>query len=123
MSEKRIVSVREVFNEVKDYNDRLSDWAKKNQLFFPEPIEEEMDFVKQIFQVTGFQTMVKEQSRLQGKPVADPFVIASANCKKGCVITEEVSKPKSAKIPNVCDHFKIQCIDLRQFMKNENWIF
>ena len=123
MSEGKIVSVRECFNEVKDYDDRLSGRAKQNPLFFPEPSEEEKDFVKKIFQISDFQTMVKAQARLKGKPVADPFVISAAKCRPGCVITEEVSRPTGAKIPDVCKHFKIQCVDLQQFMKNENWVF
>ena len=46
-----------------------------------------------------------QQERLKGKPVADPFVIAKA------------------KIPNVCNHFGILCINLDGFMEKENWTF
>lgn len=119
----RIISVREVLNEVKDYKDNLSNWAKKNHSFFPSPSDKEQKFVKQMFQISGFQSMIREQARLKGKPVADPFVIASAKFRKGCVITEEVPRPSGAKIPNVCTHFKIKCVNLQQFMKNEKWIF
>jgi len=122
-SDGRIISVREVYNETKVRNDRLSDWAKQNQAFFPEPTPEEMDFVNKIFQVADFQSMIKVQSTLRGKPVADPFVIAAAKIKNAIVVTEESLKPTGSKIPNVCNHFKILCVDLQQFMKNENWIF
>ena len=119
----QIISVREVYNEIKTTGDRLSAWAKKNLFFFPKPSRAEMDFVKKIFQVADFQTMIKVQSTLQGKPVADPFVIAAANVRNAIVITEELLKPTGSKIPNVCKHFGLPCVNLQQFMKKENWIF
>jgi hypothetical protein len=85
--------------------------------------EEELYFVAQIFAVTHFQALVRKQERLQGKAVADPFVIAKANVLQGCVVTEEVFKPHASRIPNVCQHFEIPCLNLESFMEKENWIF
>ncbi|MDI6752342.1 MAG: DUF4411 family protein, partial [bacterium] len=48
---------------------------------------------------------MRKQERLQGKPVADPFVIAKAKILNGCVITQELKKPNAATIPNVCEYF------------------
>ena len=31
----------------------------------------------------------------------------------------EHMKPNAAKIPNICDHFQIPCVDLQRFMENE----
>ena len=68
--------------------------------------------------------MIRQQERLQGKPVADPFVIAKAGkLKEGCVVSTEIFKPHAAKIPNVCDHFDIDHMDLEEFMERENWTF
>jgi len=64
-----------------------------------------------------------KKERLQGNPVADPFVIAKAKVLNGCVVTQEKYKENAAKIPNVCKHFEILCIDLEKFMENENWKF
>lgn len=35
----------------------------------------------------------------------------------------ELLKPNAAKIPNICDHFKIPCMTLEQFMEAEGWVF
>ena len=76
-----------------------------------------------ILQIPAFLNLVREKQRLKGKPVADPFVIASAREAKGSVVTEESAKPTGSRIPNVCSHFKISCVNLQLFMKNENWTF
>ena len=58
-----------------------------------------------------------------GKPVADPFVIARAKISGACVVTQEKKTDNAAKIPNVCDHFGIRCINLEGFMEKESWKF
>jgi Tfp pilus assembly protein PilP len=120
-----VLSVREVLNEVVDFkgSDRLSGWVKVNRQCFQTATAEELQFVAQIFAVPHFRSMVRTQERLQGKPVADPFVIAKAKVLAGCVVTEENYKPNSSKIPNVCEHFGIECLDLEGFMERENWLF
>ena len=67
--------------------------------------------------------MIRKKERLQGKPVADPFVIAKAKSLGGSVVTEERWKENSANIPNVCEYFGISCINLEEFMKKEDWTF
>ncbi len=56
-------------------------------------------------------------------PVADPFVIACARVNSGTVVSQEKFKPNAAKIPNVCAHFAIPCMDLEGFMRAQNWSF
>jgi hypothetical protein len=123
VSAKKIISVREVFNELKGHEDRLAEWAKIHRDFFLQPASDELGFVSKIFKVTHFQTLIKKKERLQGSPVADPFVIAKAKALEGCVVTQEKLKNNAAKIPNVCEHFNIPCIDLEGFMEKENWKF
>jgi hypothetical protein len=118
-----IISVREVQKEIEGYGDRLSDWAKRRQDFFQKPTPEELIFVTDIFRVRHFQSLIREKERLQGKAVADPFVIAKASAVGGCVVTQEADKPNAARIPNVCRHFGISCTDLEGFMERENWTF
>jgi len=68
--------------------------------------------------------LIRKKEQLQGKPVADPFVIAKAQAlAEGCVVTQEIKKPNAAKIPNVCEHFGIPCLNLEAFMENEKWRF
>lgn len=118
-----IISVREVFKEIERRGDRLSQWAKNNRDFFQQSSPEQLHFVVEIFKVPHFQYLISEKARLQGKPVADPFVIAGAQSLKGCVITQELEKPNAAKIPNVCQHFDIAYSNLEGFMESEDWTF
>jgi len=32
-------------------------------------------------------------------------------------------KPQAAKIPNVCQHFSVPCMDLETFMQQQGWSF
>ena len=101
----------------------LADWIKQHKSMFRVPTAEEMQFVSEIFKVKTFQALVGEKQRLRGTPVADPFIIACAQMCGGTVITEEVRKDGGAKIPNVCDHFKINWTNLEGFLAENNWEF
>ena len=122
--EGELISVREVYNEINSQEDALTSWAKdeKNKLFL-EPTIEEFQFVSEIFKVKHFQAMIRNKERLQGKPVADPFVIARAKVLNCQVVTTEVFRENSAKIPTVCKYFSVQCINLEEFMEQEHWTF
>ena len=120
-----IISTREVWNELQRGapHPHTQPWFKSNQQIFTVPQADELRFVAQIFAIPHFQTLIGTKQQLNGTPVADPFVIALANVKRGTVITEEVFKPNSAKIPNVCAHFNIPCMNLEKFMQIQGWSF
>jgi len=123
-SEGKFISVREVFNEIGSSEDSLAIWAKEQKnILFLESTVKELQFVGEIFEVRHFQGMIRKQERLKGKPVADPFIIARAKILNACVVTQEKNTENAAKIPNVCDHFGIPCINLEGFMKKESWTF
>lgn len=123
--DKNILSVREVFNEIKDYSrkDELESWAKTNSDFFNDPTADELEFITQIYSVSHFSNSISQQKLLKGGPFADPFIIAKAYVEHGTVVTLEKLKPNAAKIPNICEHFKIPCIDLQGFFKQNKWSF
>ncbi len=122
--EDELISVREVYNEINSREDVLASWAKKEKdKLFPQPTIEEFQFVSEIFKKQHFQAMIRRKERLQGKPVADPFVIARAKVLDCQVVTTEVFRDNSAKIPNVCKYFSVQCINLEGFMEQEGWTF
>lgn len=125
VASQQIVSVREAANEIKSHykEDRLTEWIKQNPNVFTEPIEDEVVFVKEIFEQEHFQTLISRKSRLKGQPVADPFVIARARFLSATVITQERFKENAAKIPNVCEHFAIKWTNLEGFMEQEEWKF
>ena len=122
---KEVFSVREVYSEIvaQVKEDWYLDWLKAHKDIFLTPGAEEGQFIAQIFSVQHFQQLVGEEQRLKGRPVADPFVIACAKVCNGTVITEETLKPNAAKIPNVCQHFDIQCTDVLGFLKIQDWRF
>ena len=125
IGKRQIVSVREVAREIDTYqgDNRLKEWTKEHSGFFEEPTTDELSFIEEIFKVNHFQDLISKKSRLQGKPVADPFVIAKAKQIDGCVVTQELFKENAAKIPNVCDHFGIPYTNLEGFMEKEGWEF
>ena len=123
VQEATIISVREVQREIEGYGDRLAEWVKSAPGFFQKPSPEELIFVAEIFKVSHFQSLIREKERLQGKPVADPFIIAKAKVLESCVVTQEVFKANAAKIPNVCKHFGVDCLNLEGFMEREDWTF
>ncbi|MCL2658184.1 MAG: DUF4411 family protein [Betaproteobacteria bacterium] len=129
-----LISTREVFNELERQaiSDEVLNWAKRHKTIFTTPASSELQFVAEIFRIRHFQGLIGAQQRLKGTPVADPFVIACARAKGGTVVTEEgwfrlsqalAPKPNAAKIPNVCQHFKIPCVDLEGFMHQQGWTF
>ena len=67
--------------------------------------------------------MVGRKSRLQGKPVADPFIVAKAIYIKGRVVSEETFQKNGIKIPNLCKVKNVPCMKLKGFMEEQNWSF
>ena len=121
----KIISVREVRREL-DFFVRyphLSDWIEKHKNIFLPPNTTEMRFVREIFAIQHFQSLVRKQILLEGRPCADPFIVAKANFINGCVGTEEAGQLNAAKIPNVCQHFGIDFTNFQGFMERENWSF
>ena len=118
-----IISVSEAANELEGIGDRLSDWVKGNKQVFRRPEPSELQFVTDIFKVAHFQAMIRKKEQLEGKPVADPFVVAAAKIHGHCVVTTEKYRPNAAQIPNVCEHFNVECTDLEGFMDKEDWTF
>ena len=120
-----LVSVREVLNELQNYNetDFIQDWAKRNRSIFRVPSNPELLLVQRILAVPHFQALIGNKAILQGTPVADPFVVAAAMHAGATGVTEEALKPNAAKIPNVCQHFNVPCVNLEGFMAQQGWTF
>jgi hypothetical protein len=124
VAEGNIVSTREVYREIQDSSIAdLRTWAEKNQNLFPVPTPAEASYVAKIYTVAHFHQNIEQQKLLKGGRNADPFVIARAATDGGTVVTMELLKPNAAKIPNICDHFKIPCMTLEGFMETEGWQF
>jgi hypothetical protein len=125
VSDGKVVSVREVYKEVERWSPgrRLVQWAKENKEVFLPSTPEELTFVRQIFAVKHFQSLIQQRHILEGNPVADPFVIAKAKALNAAVVTQEAFAHGASKIPNICRHFGVECMDLEGFMERERWEF
>ncbi len=125
VADERLISVREVLREFQKRNGspHMFAWVRANNGIFLSPSQAEMAFVSQIFSVPHFQNAIPSKARFTGSPVADPFVIASAWVRGGCVVTQEELRPNAAKIPNICAHFGIECTNLEGLMAAEGWQF
>ncbi len=119
-----IVSTREALREIEDgAPNNLLDWAKQHGKLFATPTAAEGAFVAKIYGVTHFQQNIEQQKLLKGGKNADPFVIAKAAVEGHAVVSMELLKPHAAKIPNICQHFGIECLTLEEFMDAEGWEF
>ena len=101
----------------------VQDLKHLNSNFFEQPSSAEQSFVAEIFAVPHFRNLLSAKAIAAGTPVADPFVIAKAAILGMCVVTEEKESPNAARIPNVCNYFDIDCINLEQMMEREGWRF
>ena len=120
-----LLSTREVWNESQlgVPNPHVQAWLKANKHIFQIPQAPELKMVAQILAIPHFRAIIGTKQQLNGTPVADPFVIALAKTRNGTVVTEEELKPNAAKIPNVCQHFGVPCMNLEQFMQVQGWSF
>ncbi len=122
---KIITSVREVHRELENYtrHEHITTWVKEHKSIFRITNLEEMNFVNRILSTKNFGDMLRHEHRYEGKPCADPFIVAAAESINGCVVTEESKKPNAPNIPNVCEYFNIDCTNLQGFMEREGWEF
>jgi hypothetical protein len=79
--------------------------------------------VARIYAVKHFQQNIAQQKLLKGGRNADPFIIARGAVEGRTVVTMEVFKANSAKIPNICRHLGVKCLTLEEFMEAERWEF
>lgn len=112
VADGQLISVREGYREIEERADALTDWAKVNKSIFQDPMLEEAQAVAEIFQITHFQQSLEQKKLLKGGPFADPFLIAKGRVLGATVVTQEKGKPNAAKIPNICNHFSVQCMNL-----------
>jgi hypothetical protein len=125
IDEKSIVSVREAKKELEDRFDResIERLTYHNAEFFEMPSVAELEFIRTIYSVQHFQQNLEKKKLLKGGYLADPFLIAKASIQKGIVVCEEGLKPHAAKVPNICEHFGVECVTLETFLTRENWSF
>lgn len=125
VDEGEVLSVREVYHELDNGLARphLRLWLDEHRGLFLIPQSEETEFVREMFSTSRFQTLIRQKYLLTSKPIADPFVIAAGRVKGACIVTEEAKNDTAIRIPNICEHYRIECISLEELMEREGWAF
>lgn len=122
--EGRITSTREVLHELENCRHKeLLHWAKKRNYVFPTPTADEAEIVREIFSIHHFQASIERKKLYSGMPNADCFLIARAKALDATIVTLEKYSGSGVKIPDICEHFGVNCISLEKFMTLENWIY
>ena len=118
-----VTSTREVARELDRFAHADELWMKSNKRIFKTPNQDELYVVREIYDVRHFQNNIEEKKLENGGLNADPFVVARAAANNSTVVTLETRTPNAAKIPNICHHLNVRCLDLEQFMEEEGWRF
>lgn len=124
-----MISHIEVFNEITQQDDVLSEWAKKHKKMFKNITPRQSEIVKEILK--RYPSFVKKDSLYD----ADPWLVALAKevqedpqqnlfyRVKRLVVTEESLKGTKIKVPFVCKQFGIDCVSRIEMIRQEGWKF
>jgi hypothetical protein len=109
----------EVHEETKKKDDDLAAWVKdRSQMFVPLGSNVQAGTTEILAE---FLELVKA---LSGRNQADPFVIALARVRAATVVTQERGGNRARpRIPLVCEHFGVACIDVVGFIRERGWVF
>lgn len=114
----KLVSPIEVRNEIKKKEDGLADWLKDRADFFIDLEEDIQVAAREILREFPWLT-----KGIAGRKVADPFVIALAKARGHTVVSEEgPGNEKRPKIPYVCRHYDVSCVNVLGLIQGEDWI-
>jgi len=120
ISDGTLITSDEVLVELERKDDEVHSWFKSHKQIFIEPTEEIQNSVSTIMKL--FKKIVDTRT---GKNAADPFVIATAMVLKCKVITQEgrTGSHNRPKIPEICEHFNVPCINILELIQEQNWVF
>lgn len=117
---KDLMSVKEVYNEMERQHQKDSDILKElkniKHIFLEPTNEEEINIVQEIYSNINFRNNIKEQNIVEGRPVADAFLVAKAKIENATLVTSEKFSPNAAKIPNMCEKYGVKYINFEQFL-------
>jgi len=127
INQSRLISPFEVLREIENYDDEVADWARKHKGLFKQLNSEQLYAVSKI--LSKFPNLIDPDKKI---PDADPFIIALALVRQDemgsllgdkCMVVTQEKPTKGArpKIPDVCKHFGIEYIGIREMLNRENW--
>ncbi len=123
-----LVAPTEVLSEIKERDDELASWAKRNSSLFRPPTKRQVEILKDILK--NYPALVKEDRRYD----ADAWVVALAVEMatgpqqtiiqiKRIVVTEERLRGDKIRIPYVCQKYSIDSIGIIEMFRIEGWKF
>lgn len=115
-----VIFVKESLNELENQLSKNSDqmaWINKHRGYFLSPSNSECEVVKKIYENRNFQNNVSKKNILNGRPVADAFIVAKAKItgEEAIVVSREKFSENAAKIPNLCISFGVKYMDDIEF--------
>ncbi len=116
----RLCTSDEVLRELEAKDDEALKWAKARPGLFVA-----LDDAVQAATTEILDLFPKMVDTMRGRNRADPFVVAVAKIRKSTVVTAEkgAGTPDRPRIPFVCDHFNVPCINLLGLIRAEGWVF
>lgn len=115
ISTRCLIAPDEVLRELRPKDDALCNWAKSNKRMFVSLTKGQVEIAREI--VHSFPKLIDQDKTIAD---ADPFVIALARTD-GCSVVTSEQPGNGPKIPDVCDHYKIECLSLVELFRQENW--
>ena len=114
----RVVLGEAAFNESMQYDDALKLWMRGVQAHVVannQSIEQQHAAIQS--HPMGVALIMKGRTFIRSD--ADSRIIATAIYLRGTVVTKELpsTSPTKPKIPNVCVHFRVPCVDLMQMLE------
>ncbi len=116
-----IFSIDNVYIELVDSDDSLSDWAKAHKEHFS-PVSDNETQTK-FADIANYVMALEHKTEVEKAHFlskADPWIIAKAVTTGACIVTHEVRVPdnsKKVKIPNIADHFEVTCVNTYDLLR------
>lgn len=106
-----VASIEAVYDELVEYGDELSDWAKARKSFFRPVAPEEVASVAAVNRWANDSPDYDPAAKVAFASAADSFLIAQALSGGHTVVTHEVIKDtrKSIQIPNAAAALGVSC--------------
>ena len=126
IDEGRIIASKEVYDELeRNASDELLAWLKTKKDMF---VFDKEQVSKTELLINDFYATYKRGYKPEIGDAADPFVVAAAMSHKAVVFTQEStqgshipSDVNSPKIPTVCIHYGVECVNIQAFIKREGF--
>lgn len=123
-----LVSHRKVYEELKEGEDRLWDWASRlPRECFPRETQDELrHYVDLQNWAAGRNYRKVALERFGADAYADPWICAKAKALDAVLVTNEVSAPNAkndVKLPDACAAIGVECCDTFRMLQRLNASF